>query len=46
MEIPKIILECLNHLTGNKITFPNYFKEDRKVMRSREEILKDYGLKE
>ena len=45
-EIPRLIFECYNQLIGKKgftNSFDNAFNS-RKKMRTREEILKDYGL--
>ena len=42
-EIPNIILECINMLTGKSISLSNL--KLNKKMRSAEDIMKDYGLK-
>lgn len=42
-EIPNIILECINMLTGKSYSLFN--KKINKNMRSAEDIMKDYGLK-
>lgn len=41
-EIPKIILQCLEILTGEDYSLLN--NNFKKKMRSREDIMKDYGL--
>jgi len=42
VEIPNILFECMKMITGES-PIPD-FKQITKKMRSREDILKDYGL--
>ena len=41
-EIPNMLFECMKMITGER-EIPD-FKQISKLMRSREDILKDYGL--
>lgn len=41
-ELPKLILECLNYISGKPLSLSNF--GTNKKMRSSKEILSDYGL--
>lgn len=41
-EIPNLILECINLITGKSISLTDH--KPYKKMRSEKEILEDYGL--